>query len=252
MIVDPLVEVESSSASFVSSYSSQNTLLECINKKTSFKRGGSKHIAITIKALIYMICCLRDNMPIRMPVERKDFIYFMKMICPLYKVPSRAILTVRIEEKYKTCRSQFKRILDQARYVSSTSDICTITGEKSRKLAASAVEFVLTFPFCCRRSRTVLAPFSNRLRLRTFSSRDEWRASEKKHDPGLRKNFSKYARSRRLVIVRTLRVNAYEREIRVVIVATVVSSVSHIAYVNEKGSHSRFPRRYFALFALIR
>lgn len=111
--------VESSSTSLESS---QNTLLECIDKRTSFKYGGSKHTTIT-KALIYMIC--RDNMPIR-TVEREGFIHFIKTLCPLYKVPSRGTVTTLIEEKYKTCRSQLKTILDDINYVSLTSDICTI------------------------------------------------------------------------------------------------------------------------------
>lgn len=41
-------------------------------------------------------------MPTRI-VEREGFIYFIKTLCPLYKVPSRSTLTILIEEKYKIC-----------------------------------------------------------------------------------------------------------------------------------------------------
>ncbi|EFN85354.1 Zinc finger BED domain-containing protein 1, partial [Harpegnathos saltator] len=102
--------------------SSQNTLLECANKRTSFEHGGSKYTAIT-KALVYMVC--RDNMPTR-TVEREGFLYYTKTLCPLYKVPSRSRLTVLIKDKYKMCRAQLKRTLDETNYVSLTSDIYTV------------------------------------------------------------------------------------------------------------------------------
>jgi len=106
----------------MSSQSSQSTLLEVFNRRTSFESGGSRNRAIT-DALINMIC--KDNMPTK-TVERKGFIHFVKTLCPLYKIPSRSTLTILLEEKYKMCRSQLKDMLDQVHYISLTSDICTI------------------------------------------------------------------------------------------------------------------------------
>ncbi|XP_072761237.1 uncharacterized protein [Anoplolepis gracilipes] len=105
-----------------SPHSSQNTLLEVFNRRTSFESGGSRNTVIT-KALVNMIC--KDNMPTR-TVEREGFIHFVKTLCPLYKLPSRSTLTILLEEKYKVCRSQLKEMLNQVHYVSLTSDICTI------------------------------------------------------------------------------------------------------------------------------
>ncbi|XP_026826929.1 zinc finger BED domain-containing protein 1 [Ooceraea biroi] len=116
--------VDISSVSSTSSYSQQNTtLLEVFNKKASFENGGSRNIAITEALIVFMIC--KDNMPIRI-AEREGFIHFFKTLCPLYKIPSRSTLTIRIEEKYKMCRSQLKRMLDQVHYISLTLDICTV------------------------------------------------------------------------------------------------------------------------------
>lgn len=109
----------------MSSQSSQSTLLEVFNRRISFESGGSRNRAIT-DALINMIC--KDNITTRTTrtVKREGFIHFVKILCPLYKIPSRSTLTILLEEKYKMCRSQLKDMLDQVHYISLTSDIYTI------------------------------------------------------------------------------------------------------------------------------
>lgn len=61
-----------------------------------FLEGGSKTIAIT-DALIYMFA--KDNMPLS-TTEKPGFVHFMRKVAPMYKVPSRKIVTKLVKSKY--------------------------------------------------------------------------------------------------------------------------------------------------------
>jgi len=83
--------------------------------------GGSKTQAIT-DALIYMIA--RDNMPLSI-TEKPGFIYFMRKTAPLYKIPSRKVITNLVKSKYQVLSSLVKSRLSNVEYMTITADIWT-------------------------------------------------------------------------------------------------------------------------------
>ncbi|XP_036143022.1 uncharacterized protein LOC105840848 [Monomorium pharaonis] len=75
----------------------QCTLDVTFRNQKSFYDGGTKAAEFT-NYLVFMIA--KDNMPFA-TVEKKGFRTFMKMVSPLYKIPSRKKITNLVEEKYE-------------------------------------------------------------------------------------------------------------------------------------------------------
>lgn len=90
-------------------------------------KGGSKSGEIT-NALVYYIT--KDNQPFS-TVENCGFKHFMKVICPLYKVPSRNTMKNKIDEKYKYLANKFKEKLNQTKNFTLTTDIWSDLSMKS-------------------------------------------------------------------------------------------------------------------------
>lgn len=103
--------------------SKQRTLQQTISKISSFKEGGDKYGKVT-EAILFMIC--RDNQPISI-VEDEGFRQFLKVVAPLYNVPSRRTIGSLIDKKYEAIKAIFEKVLSSIQYVCLTTDIWTET-----------------------------------------------------------------------------------------------------------------------------
>ncbi|XP_057319161.1 zinc finger BED domain-containing protein 6-like [Microplitis mediator] len=112
----------------------QSTLISCLERSSSFEEGGQKHNEIT-QALVYMIC--KDNIPLSC-VEKNGLQKFVRTVSPLYKLPSRKKVTRLIENRYNTTKEVLIKALDEANYLSFTSDILTITNSTRSFLVLTA------------------------------------------------------------------------------------------------------------------
>ncbi|XP_066593218.1 E3 SUMO-protein ligase ZBED1-like [Prorops nasuta] len=92
-------------------------------KQNSYQAGGQKATQIT-NCLVYMIA--KDNMPYQ-TVEKIGFQTFVKTLCPLYNIPSRATITRLIEEKFLKLSESIKLQLHKTENLSLTTDIWTDT-----------------------------------------------------------------------------------------------------------------------------
>ncbi|XP_066590479.1 zinc finger BED domain-containing protein 4-like [Prorops nasuta] len=90
-------------------------------RQNSFQEGGKKAVDIT-NNLVFMLA--KDNMPF-LTVEKEGFRRFMKIVSPLYKIPSRNSITSLMEEKYNVLSSAMKLKLSGVEHISLTTDIWT-------------------------------------------------------------------------------------------------------------------------------
>ncbi|XP_003241803.1 zinc finger BED domain-containing protein 1-like [Acyrthosiphon pisum] len=99
----------------------QPKIVESLSDIRSYEQGGSKTIAIT-DALIYMLA--KDNLPLS-TTEKPGFVHFMRKAAPMYKVPSRKIVTKLVQSKYEVLSSLVKSKLSNIEYITITADIWT-------------------------------------------------------------------------------------------------------------------------------
>lgn len=66
----------------------------------------------------------KDNMPLS-TTEKPGFIYFMRKTAPLYKIPSRKVVTNLVKSKYQVLSSLVKSRLSNVEYMTITADIWT-------------------------------------------------------------------------------------------------------------------------------
>ncbi|XP_067211677.1 zinc finger BED domain-containing protein 4-like [Linepithema humile] len=85
--------------------------------------GGTKAAEFT-NNLIFMIA--KDNLPFA-TVEKQGFKTFMKIVAPLYKIPSRKKITSLIEEKYEFLSGMIKTQFLNIKNLCLTTDIWTDT-----------------------------------------------------------------------------------------------------------------------------
>ncbi|XP_066589924.1 zinc finger BED domain-containing protein 4-like [Prorops nasuta] len=90
-------------------------------KQNSYQAGGNKETEIT-NSLLFMIA--KDNMPY-LTVAKEGFQAFIRLLCPLYRIPSRSTLTRLLEQKYEILSEKIKLYLHQTEYLSLTTDIWT-------------------------------------------------------------------------------------------------------------------------------
>lgn len=92
-----------------------------------FVAGGT--IACTITNLIiYMIA--KDNLPLSV-VDNEGFQQLMKIITPLYTVPSRKTITKLLDAKYEVLKDKFIKNIQKALSFPITCDIWTDVSNKS-------------------------------------------------------------------------------------------------------------------------
>ncbi|XP_011880238.1 PREDICTED: zinc finger BED domain-containing protein 1-like [Vollenhovia emeryi] len=101
----------------------QPTLDLSFKNQKSFHDGGTKAAEFT-NNLIFMIA--KDNLPLA-TVEKEGFKTFMKVVAPLYKIPSRKTMTSLIEEKYEFLSSMIKTQISDITNLCLTTDIWTDT-----------------------------------------------------------------------------------------------------------------------------
>lgn len=88
---------------------------------------GNKSSEIT-EALLYFIC--KDSAPFS-TVDGSGFRYFMKVACPLYKIPARNTVKNKLDDKYNYLSGKFKNMLKDKNNFTLTSDIWTDIQMKS-------------------------------------------------------------------------------------------------------------------------
>lgn len=69
---------------------------------------------------------VKDNMPLS-STEKDGFVYFMKKVLPLYKVPSRKTVTKLICSKYDVLSAHVKSKLSLVEHITITTDVWTDT-----------------------------------------------------------------------------------------------------------------------------
>lgn len=93
------------------------------NIKSISTQDGAKSKKITEAITNFIIM---DNRPFS-TVEGKGFIQLMKEVCPLYKVPSRETIKIRIDDKYEAMSHLFKTYITNSASYCITYDIWTET-----------------------------------------------------------------------------------------------------------------------------
>lgn len=93
------------------------------NIKSISTQDGAKSKKITEAITNFIIM---DNRPFS-TVEGKGFIQLMKEVCPLYKVPSRETIKMRIDDKYEAMSHLFKTYITNSASYCITYDIWTET-----------------------------------------------------------------------------------------------------------------------------
>lgn len=73
-------------------------------------------------SIVYMIA--KDHQPFSI-VDNEGFRAVMKVAAPLYKIPSRKTITIRLDDKYHVIQNKIKAILSSIKNLSLTSDIWT-------------------------------------------------------------------------------------------------------------------------------
>lgn len=71
-----------------------------------------------------MIC--KDNLPLN-TTEKEGFIYFMRGIEPLYKIPGRKLITSMIDDKYDLLSKIIKEKMSKISSLTITTDVWTDT-----------------------------------------------------------------------------------------------------------------------------
>lgn len=66
----------------------------------------------------------KDNLPLS-TTEKPGFLHFMKKAAPMYKVPSRKIVTKLVQSKYEVLSALVKSKLSNVEYITLTADIWT-------------------------------------------------------------------------------------------------------------------------------
>jgi len=66
----------------------------------------------------------KDNLPLS-TTEKPGFVHFMQKAAPMYKVPSRKIVTKLVQSKYEVLSSLVKSKLSNIEYITITADIWT-------------------------------------------------------------------------------------------------------------------------------
>lgn len=90
---------------------------------SSFSEGGTKHSKIT-NLILYFIC--KDNRPFNV-TQGIGFKRLLKELAPLYKIPSQETLKHKIDLKYDTAVSIYKRKFSDIPNFAITCDIWTET-----------------------------------------------------------------------------------------------------------------------------
>ncbi|CAD7082645.1 unnamed protein product [Hermetia illucens] len=93
----------------------------------SFREGGNKNSKIT-DGILFMIC--RDSELISV-VENEGFQYLMKLVAPLYKIPSRRTFDELLDKKYEFVSNMLKEKLSGIQYICLTTDVWTETHQTS-------------------------------------------------------------------------------------------------------------------------
>ncbi|XP_066590528.1 E3 SUMO-protein ligase ZBED1-like [Prorops nasuta] len=121
---DPIMPTKQKSVSLQNKHLKQQpTILQSLSSMKSYEVGGQKSNEIT-NAIMFMIA--KDNCPLNI-VEREGFKKLMKVIAPMYQIPSRKNITKLIEEKYNLLSSIISDRLSQVECISLTTDIWTDT-----------------------------------------------------------------------------------------------------------------------------
>ncbi|XP_029672945.1 zinc finger BED domain-containing protein 1-like, partial [Formica exsecta] len=113
-----------SETSVVSSVKKRQSTLDFVfQNQKSFHDGGTKTAEFT-NYLIFMIA--KDNLPFAI-VEKEGFKTFMRIVAPLYKIPSRKKITSLVEEKYEFLSGMIKTQFSNIKNLCLTTDIWTDT-----------------------------------------------------------------------------------------------------------------------------
>lgn len=94
-----------------------------MEQNNRFLEGGSKAGDIT-NAILFMLA--KDCEPFY-TVEHEGFKHLMKVVVPLYSIPSRTTITRKMGEKYDFLATQEKKKLEQIQHFCVTTDIWTDT-----------------------------------------------------------------------------------------------------------------------------
>ncbi|KAF4525201.1 hypothetical protein B566_EDAN008307 [Ephemera danica] len=104
----------------------------------SASKGGVRETALT-QSLVYMVSV--DNLPLSC-VEKRGLNHFTRTaVGNAYKLPSRPTLTTLLERRYHTAKVFFTEKFKAIRFLSLTSDLCTITNS-SRHFLVVTLHFV--------------------------------------------------------------------------------------------------------------
>lgn len=74
--------------------------------------------------MVYYFC--KENAPFD-TIESAGFRNLLGTICPLYKIPSRDTVKIRVDEKFNVLAAEFRDKLIQVKNVSLTTDVWTET-----------------------------------------------------------------------------------------------------------------------------
>ncbi|KAL4126633.1 hypothetical protein QTP88_010845 [Uroleucon formosanum] len=118
-----LIVTRSSTSTTQSLQLIQPTIDQLIKLVKSYEAGGAKNVSVT-NASIYMI--VKDNMPLSF-TEKDGFMHFMKIVLPLYKVPSRKTFTTLLSLKYDVLSASVKSKLSLTDTI-NTKSFLGITG----------------------------------------------------------------------------------------------------------------------------
>ncbi|CAD7093244.1 unnamed protein product [Hermetia illucens] len=118
----------------VSNYKQYGSLNQSFANISSFQEGGNKNSKIT-DGILFMIC--RDSEPISV-VENEGFQYLMKLVAPLYKIPSRRTFDELLDKKYEFVSNMLKEKLSGIQYICLTTDVWTETHQTRSFLGVTA------------------------------------------------------------------------------------------------------------------
>ncbi|CAD7079669.1 unnamed protein product [Hermetia illucens] len=118
----------------VSNYKQYGSLNQSFANISSFREGGNKNSKIT-DGILFMIC--RDSEPISV-VENEGFQYLMKLVAPLYKIPSRRTFDELLDKKYEFVSNMLKEKLSGIQYICLTTDVWTETHQTRSFLGVTA------------------------------------------------------------------------------------------------------------------
>lgn len=148
------------------------------NNISSYNEGGAK-ASKTSNAILYMIA--KDNLSL-CTTEKEGFRYFIQVIAPLYKVPTRTSVTKQMDDKYDVLSSVLKSKFRSVNYFTITTDIWTETMNTQSFLGVTA-HFIFENSLCS--AMICVAPLDERhsadvisQHLKTICS--EWNIEEEK------------------------------------------------------------------------